>query len=121
MEPVAPFKEGEQLIKEAGGEPARLCFQCSLCTTTCPWNIVRTFIVHRKLREADFGLADFEDEDWWWCTTCGACARRCPRGVQIPDVMMSVRKIMVQAGAVPASLKSVMASLAAVGNPMREV
>jgi Fe-S oxidoreductase len=34
--------------------------------------------------------------------------------------MVSMRKIMVQAGAMPAGLRSVMASLAAVGNPLGE-
>ncbi len=120
MEPVAPFKEGEELIKQAGGGTARLCFQCSLCTVTCPWNTVGKLIVHRKLRQAGLGLADVEDEDWWRCTTCNECVSRCPRGVQIPDVMIAMRKIMVQAGAMPGGLRSVMASLAAVGNPLGE-
>ena len=34
--------------------------------------------------------------------------------------MMSVRKIMVQSDLTPASLRSVMASLGSVGNPLRE-
>ncbi|MBA7610841.1 putative iron-sulfur-binding oxidoreductase FadF [subsurface metagenome] len=120
MEVVAPFKEGEDFIKEAGGEVVKLCFQCGLCTTTCPWNIVRNFIVRKMLRQAQFGLADFDDEEWWLCTTCNACVRRCPRGVGITDVMEAIRRIMVQSGIVPASLHSAMASLGGVGNPMRE-
>jgi len=117
---VAPFKEGEELIKKAGGETAKLCFQCGLCTTICPWNIVRHFIVHKMLRQTQFGLADTEDEGWWLCTTCGACVRRCPNGVGVIDVMTSVRKIMVEAGFMPVSLRTTMASLAGVGNPIRE-
>jgi len=120
MEAVAPFKEGEDFIKEAGGEVVKLCFQCGLCTTTCPWNIVRNFIIRKMLRQAQFGLTDFDDEEWWLCTTCNACVRRCPRGVGITDVMEAIRRIMVQSGIVPASLHSAMASLGGVGNPMRE-
>ena len=120
MEVVAPFKEGEDFIKEAGGEVVKLCFQCGLCTTTCPWNIVRNFIIRKMLRQAQFGLTDFDDEEWWLCTTCNACVRRCPRGVGITDVMEAIRRIMVQSGIVPASLHSAMASLGGVGNPMRE-
>ena len=117
MEVVAPFKEGEDFIKEAGGEVVKLCFQCGLCTTTCPWNIVRNFIVRKMLRQAQFGLADFDDEEWWLCTTCNACVRRCPRGVGITDVMEAIRRIMVQSGIVPASLHSAMASLGGVRLP----
>lgn len=120
MESVAPFKEGEELIKEAGGEVVKLCFQCGLCTTTCPWNIVRNFIVRKIVRQAQFGLANFDDEDWWLCTTCNACVSRCPRGVGITDVMEAVRRIIVEAGFVPASLHTVMSSLSSVGNPALE-
>ena len=120
MESVAPFKEGEELIKEAGGEVVKLCFQCGLCTTTCPWNIVRNFIVRKIVRQAQFGLANFDDEDWWLCTTCNACVSRCPRGVGIIDVMEAVRRIIVEAGFIPASLHTVMSSLSSVGNPALE-
>lgn len=120
MEVIAPFKDGADAIKEMGGETLKLCFQCGLCTSSCPWNIVRTFIAHRMLREAQFGLADLEDEEWWLCTTCGTCVNRCPRGVAITDVMEAVRRIMTESGMVPGSLRSVVASLGSVGNPWGE-
>lgn len=120
MEVVAPFKEGADAIKEMGGETLKLCFQCGLCTSTCPWNIVRTFIPHRILRQAQFGLADLEDEEWWLCTTCNLCVSRCPRGVSITDVMRAARTIMMEYRMAPASLRSVVVSLGSVGNPMGE-
>ena len=43
MDIVSPFKEGIDAIKEAGGEGFRLCYQCGLCDTLCPWNRVRTY------------------------------------------------------------------------------
>jgi Fe-S oxidoreductase len=46
--------------------------------------------------------------------------QRCPRGVEIIDVMRSMRRVLVPDGVVPASipnLRSVMTSLASVGNP----
>jgi len=120
MESVAIFKEGADAIKEAGGETFKLCFQCGLCAATCPWNTVRNFIIPRMLRQAQLGLADFESEEWWLCTTCEACVRRCPRGVEIADIMKSVRKIVAEWGTTPASLRSVAASLGSVGNPWQE-
>lgn len=120
MESVVIFKEGADAIKEAGGETLKLCFQCSLCATVCPWNIVKSFVIPRILRQAQFGLAHFESEEWWLCTTCGACVRRCPRGVEIIDVMRAVRRIITEWGTTPASLRSVAASLGGVGNPLGE-
>ncbi|MFC2011928.1 (Fe-S)-binding protein [Chloroflexota bacterium] len=120
VEAVSPFKDGSDVIKEAGGETFKLCFQCGLCTTACPWNLVRSFITHRMMRQAQFGLVDFEGDEWWLCTTCSACARRCPRGVEIPDVMESVRSIMVESGMAAGSLRNVAASLGSLGNPWGE-
>ncbi len=120
MESVTIFKEGADAIREAGGETFKLCFQCSLCATACPWNIVRNFIVPKMLRQAQFGLADFEDEEWWLCTTCGACVKRCPRGVEVTDIVRAVRRIVTEWGTTPTSLRSVAASLGSVGNPLGE-
>jgi Fe-S oxidoreductase len=72
------------------------------------------------IRQAQFGLFDLEDEEWWLCTTCNTCVSRCPRGVGITDIMRAVRTIMMEYRMAPASLRSVLASLGSVGNPLRE-
>jgi Fe-S oxidoreductase len=72
------------------------------------------------VNQAKFGVVPFESEDVWLCATCGKCPQRCPRGVEIIDVMRAVRRLLVPDGVVPASipsLRSVMTSLASVGNP----
>jgi Fe-S oxidoreductase len=119
VEIVAPFKEAIEMIKEAGGEAFRSCFQCGLCTAGCPWNDVRTFMPHKKITESKFGLVDLGEEDWWLCSTCHMCVSRCPRGVAITDVIRAVRNITQDnvARAVPVSLRSAMASLKNAGNP----
>jgi len=111
------FKEGIEALADAGGSDVKLCFQCSLCTSSCPWNSVRTFVLRRMLRQAQFGLVELESEDWWRCMTCGLCTSRCPRGVPIMDIQRAVRKVLVVSGMEPASLHSALASLASLGNP----
>ncbi len=120
METVAPFKDAVDMIKDAIGEKLLPCFQCGLCTATCPWNIVRTFIPHKMIRQAQFGLFDLDEEEWWLCTTCNHCMSRCPRGVGIIDIMRATRAIMVENRMIPASLRTVTASLGSIGNPMGE-
>ena len=122
MSAVGPLPEGEQLIKEAGGEVLQLCFQCGLCAATCPWNMVRNFMVRRFMHEAQLGVTDFAGEDAWTCVTCGACVQRCPRGVEIIDVMRAVRRVIVGLGVgiIPHALRISAKNIAAVGNPLGE-
>ena len=120
VEIVAPFKEGIDAIKETGGEAFKLCYQCGLCDTVCPWNRVRTFSMRNIVRQAAFGLPEIEGEDMWRCTTCGRCPQRCPRGVETIDVSVSFRRIASEAGVSPAPIHTVSASLGAEGNPLGE-
>lgn len=118
--PLTPFKMVVEGLREAGGDAAKLCFQCGKCDTVCPWNRVRSFFLRRLVNQARYGLVPFEAEDLWLCVSCGQCVERCPRGVEIIDVMRAMRRLLVPDGVVPASipnLRSVMTSIASVGNP----
>src|SRR4030042_3805618 len=117
---LAPFKDVIDGIKETGGEAFKLCYQCGLCETVCPWNRVRSFFVRSIIHQAQLGVAEFGSEDLWVCATCGACVERCPRGVGIIDIMRAMRRLLVPDGVVPASipnLRGIMTSSASVGNP----
>ncbi|MCJ7670399.1 MAG: 4Fe-4S dicluster domain-containing protein, partial [Dehalococcoidia bacterium] len=98
MEVLSPYKEAIDVILEAGGEPLKLCYQCGLCTGICPWNLVRSFLVRRIMHEAQLGAIDFGSEDVWTCVTCRACVQRCPRGVEIIDVMRAIRRAVASLG-----------------------
>ena len=107
MEIVAPFKEAEEEIKQAGGaESSSLCYQCGKCDVVCPWNRVRSFSIRKIVREAMLGLSEVEGEDIWRCTTCGTCPSRCPRGVKQIEVGVAVRRVASEYGVFPASVKS---------------
>jgi len=118
--PLSPYKVVVDGIKEAGGGADKFCYQCGKCDTVCPWNRVRKFPVRKIINQAKFGVVPFESEDLWLCTTCGNCVQRCPRGVEIIDVMRAMRRVLVPDGVVPTSipnLRGFMTSIASVGNP----
>ncbi len=122
MEAIAPFQDAIDIIREEGGEVCKLCYQCGLCTGTCPWNLVRSFLVRRAMHQAQLGLPDFEDEDMWLCVTCNACVQRCPRGVKIIDVWRSFRRAITELGigGIPDSLRITTKNISGVGNPQGE-
>ncbi len=121
--PLTPYKVVIDGIKEAGGEALKFCYQCGKCDAVCPWNRVRKFFIRQLMHQGQLGLVPFESEDLWLCTTCRNCVQQCPRGVKIIEVMRAMRRILVPDGVVPASipnLRSVMTSIASVGNPFRQ-
>jgi len=122
MPVITPLKEVADIIKEAGGEELKLCYQCGLCTGVCPWNTVRSFLVRRIMHQAQLGLVDFEDEDMWLCVTCRACVERCPRSVGIIDVMKALRRGITELGIakVPDSLRITIKNISGTGNPLGE-
>jgi Fe-S oxidoreductase len=122
MTAVVPDKEVGEAIKEAGGEVAKLCYQCGLCTATCPWNLVRSFALRRMMRQVQLGLVDFEGEETWLCATCHACVGRCPRGVEIIDIMRAMRRVIVELGIgyVPRPVRITGKNISVTGNPFGE-
>jgi len=123
VETVAPFKEIIDVIKENGGDAFKLCYQCGLCDTVCPWNRVRSFSMRKIVRQATFGLTEIENEEIWRCTTCGKCPQRCPRGVKIIECGVSLRRIATEYGVFPkpvTPIRTIRGSLVGEGNPIGE-
>jgi len=120
--PVAPFREAIDAVALAGGEALKQCYQCGLCTGTCPWNLVKNFPTRKLIHQAQLGLVDFESEDTWTCATCRACVAVCPRGVAIIDIMRALRNIVAEMGAghLPDSLRVTLKNIAGTGNPLGE-
>lgn len=68
------------------------CFQCGVCTASCPWCEVRDepLSVRDLLRNAQLGLTD-GGEFLWLCTACSQCEAYCPRGVPIAEAIRDLR------------------------------
>ncbi|MCJ7535120.1 MAG: (Fe-S)-binding protein [Anaerolineales bacterium] len=83
----------EELIDLTDGAAA-LCYQCGVCTATCPWGVVKQehLTVRTLIRQAQLGLQG-ESGNLWLCTTCAQCEALCPRGVNITGVIRGLRTI----------------------------
>ncbi len=84
----------EELIELTDGA-ASPCFQCGVCTASCPWGLVRdeTIIVRDLVRRAQLGINDGQ-ESLWLCTACAQCEAYCPRDVPIAEVLRGLRYML---------------------------
>jgi len=117
MSPIAtPFLEMSQAIIEAGGEALKKCYQCGTCTGTCPWTPITHFNIRMLVRLSQLGLEGM-DENMWSCSTCKFCVDRCPRGVEVIDLVRAIRNVYSNGGRLPQSLRAFVGSMSARGNP----
>lgn len=116
---VTPFLEVAEAITAMGGETLTHCMQCGLCSGLCPWGSVGSEFRTRKLmRMGQLGVEGFESDDILFaCTTCKLCMDNCPRQVKIIDVVRAMRAMIAETGAAPQTLRTVMGSIHAQGNP----
>jgi Fe-S oxidoreductase len=68
------------------------------------------------LRMVQLGLVE-ESDDIWLCSTCKACVDRCPRGVELIDVIGSMRRMLVGGGMIPQMQRSAVSNMVQEGNP----
>lgn len=107
----------EHLIQLTNGA-ASLCYQCGVCTASCPWGVVRQqqLSVRTLMRQAQLGLGN-GGQDLWLCTSCAQCEAYCPRGVNISDVFRGLRTIAWEINAAETGLPSMLWSLFWNDNP----
>jgi len=107
----------EQVVRASDGM-ASLCYQCGVCTATCPWGLVlkEPLNVRRLIRRAQLGL-EVGGDALWLCTTCGLCELSCPRQVAISQVMLSLRRVAWRRRQVPRGLSRVLWDIQFDGNP----
>jgi len=110
-------------VRAAVGETFMSCLQCGTCTSVCPWNQVLSYSPRRILRQLalETGSEETVDRAVWSCVTCSACGVSCPRGIEIIEVIKSVRGLNVTGGRIPAFLEAPLDSLRANGNPWNGV
>jgi heterodisulfide reductase subunit C len=69
----------------------------------------------------------FKDEvlpkdDLWMCTTCYTCEEHCPRGVNVPEIIYTLRNMAVKSGFIAETHRKAATSLVKTGHitPLNE-
>ncbi len=88
------FKER---VEELSGENLDLCFQCGACSGGCPMTQEMDLLPSKVIRMAQLGLEEvLESTTIWTCMTCFSCEVRCPRGIDVANVMEALRQLVLR-------------------------
>ncbi len=84
-------------IEELSSENIDLCFQCGACSSGCPLTEEMDLLPSTVIRYAQLGMEEaLESTTIWVCSTCFNCEVRCPRGIDIANVMEALRQIVLR-------------------------
>ncbi|MGI5964115.1 MAG: 4Fe-4S dicluster domain-containing protein [Lawsonibacter sp.] len=72
----------------------RSCYQCGKCSAGCPAAYAMDYAPHLVIRMVQLGLEDrvLSSHAIWLCASCETCLTRCPREVDLPALMDTLRK-----------------------------
>lgn len=90
----------EEVLATRGGSLVLQCYQCGTCSGSCPVIEEMTYGPRRimHLIQAGDEATVLSSKDMWRCVSCYSCANRCPRGIEITDLMADLRRMAVEKG-----------------------
>jgi heterodisulfide reductase subunit D len=76
------------------------CMQCGTCSSSCPTAHAMDFTPRQLWQMMRLGMEEqvVNSQTFWLCTVCKSCQVRCPRGISLTDVMVSLKEYAVQRG-----------------------
>lgn len=89
-----------EVMARLGDLDLTYCFQCGMCSGSCPTLSRMEYGPRRIMHMVRLGLVDqvLRSNDLWFCVSCFTCAARCPQGVEITDVMSVLRNMALARG-----------------------
>lgn len=74
------------------------CMQCGVCSGSCPSGRHTSLNIRKLVKIAGKTTDILTNEELWMCTTCYNCQERCPRDINIVDMLLDIRAISVRNG-----------------------
>jgi heterodisulfide reductase subunit C len=84
-------------IAELSGENLDLCMQCGGCSSGCPLTDEMDVLPSTVIRYSQLGMEEILDSKTpWVCITCFNCEVRCPRSIDVANIMEAIRQITLR-------------------------
>ena len=88
----------EEVCSFPGGETVRACIQCGTCSGSCPAVGEMEYGPRQINAMVRAGMRDevLSTNSMWCCLSCYLCTERCPRGVQVTDIMYTLKRLAIR-------------------------
>ncbi|MCL2127477.1 MAG: (Fe-S)-binding protein [Treponema sp.] len=108
--------------EKGGNEKIKTCIQCGSCTGSCVAAEGMTLSPRKLWRSVQMGMEPevMESMSFWNCTTCALCDKRCPRGIPLSQIMLSLRTRYGREGGNITGVSQTLDNLRKSGNIMGE-
>jgi len=85
-------------VEELSGQNLLACYQCGKCSAGCPAVSQMDILPNQIIRLAQLGLKDdlLASRAIWVCASCMTCNVRCPKGINIAEVIEALRQILLR-------------------------
>lgn len=89
-----------QKLEELSGQDLLSCYQCGKCSAGCPVVSEMDILPNQIIRYAQIGLEEelLRSKAIWVCASCFTCNTRCPKGINIAEVIEAIRQILLRKG-----------------------
>jgi len=85
-------------VEELSGQNLLVCYQCGKCSAGCPAVHEMDILPNQIIRLTQLGLKEdlLESRAIWVCASCMTCNVRCPKGINIAEVIEALRQILLR-------------------------
>ncbi len=85
-------------VEELSGQNLMVCYQCGKCSAGCPAVSEMDILPNQIIRFAQLGFKDdlLNSKAIWVCASCLTCNSRCPKGINIAEVIEAIRQILLR-------------------------
>lgn len=85
-------------VEELSGQNLLTCYQCGKCSAGCPAVSEMDILPNQIIRYAQLGMKEelMDAKSIWICASCMTCNVRCPKGINIAEVIEAIRQILLR-------------------------
>jgi len=89
-----------RFVEEVAGTDIYACYQCGMCSGGCPVSFMMDYTPRQILRMGQLGMKDevLSSSTIWLCASCNTCFTRCPREIDLPEVMATLKGRAIKEG-----------------------